>query len=153
MDAYQGSENDFYELIDRLQNTILQARAVPFTSSCMVDKEELLLLAGMLRDNLPQQIKQAKWLVDHNHQVIADARREAEQLKLQAEKQVANMVDEHEITQKARQVAAQTIESANSSAKQIRQGALDYANKRLTDLEEQLTSILVTLQKNKKELR
>ncbi|MDI9470016.1 MAG: ATPase [Bacillota bacterium] len=148
-----GGGNSLYELIDRLENTLLQARSVPFTTNCMVDKEEMLILIGMLRDNLPVEIKQANWLLDQNRQVVAEARKDAENITRQAEKRVAAMIDEHEITMQARQLAAQTIEAANKTALQIRHGALDYATKRLTELEDQLTTMLVTLQKNKKELR
>ena len=46
-----------------------------------------------------------------------------------------------------------TVDAAGNSARQIRAGALEYARKRLNDLEEQLTTMLVTIQKNKKELK
>ncbi len=147
------SENDLYELIDRLEGNVLNAKNVPFTSNCMVDKEEMLILIGMLRDNLPSEIKQAKWLLDQNRQVVAEARRDADNIVRQAEKRVTTMIDEHEVTMQARQLAAQTIEAANNSAKQIRNGAIDYAASRLSDLEEQLTDMLLQLQKNIKELK
>ena len=147
------SENDLYEMIDRLEGNVLNAKSVPFTSNCMVDKEEMLILIGMLRDNLPSEIKQAKWLLDQNRQVVAEARRDADNIVRQAEKRVTTMIDEHEVTMQARQLAAQTIEAANNSAKQIRNGAIDYAASRLSDLEEQLTDMLLQLQKNIKELK
>lgn len=147
------SENDLYELIDRLEGNVLNAKSVPFTSNCMVDKEEMLILIGMLRDNLPVEIKQAKWLLDQNRQVVAEARRDADNIVRQAEKRVATMIDEHEVTMQARQLAAQTLEQSNQSAKQIRSGAIDYAAGRLTDLEDQLTDILIQLQKHINELK
>lgn len=152
-DAPEISENDLYELIERLEGNVLNAKSVPFTSNCMVDKEEMLILIGMLRDNLPVEIKQAKWLLDQNRQVVAEARRDADNIVRQAEKRVATMIDEHEVTMQARQLAAQTLEAANKSAKQIRSGAIDYAATRLNDLEEQLTDMLLQLQKNIKELK
>ena len=151
--AAEMSENDLYDLIDRIESTVADAKNVPFTANVMVDKEEMLILIGMLRDNLPNDIKQARWLLDQNRQVVAEARKDADNIIRQAEKRVATMIDEHEVTMQAREMAAQTVEKANASAHQIRQGALDYANKRLTELEDQLTSMLVTLQKNKKELK
>lgn len=147
------SENDLYELIDRLEGNVLNAKSVPFTSNCMVDKEEMLILIGMLRDNLPHEIKQAKWLLNQNRQVVAEARQEADNIVRQAEKRVATMIDEHEVTMQARQLAAQTIEASNKSAKQIRGGAIDYAATQLNELEEQLTDMLLQLQKNIKELK
>jgi vacuolar-type H+-ATPase subunit H len=147
------SETDLQELINRLEDVVLQAKSVPFSNNCILDREEVLVLIGLLRDNLPAEILQARWLLDQNHQVVLEARREAETLIRQAERRVANMINEHEVTLQARQRASQTVDSANRSAAQIRAGALAYANKRLTVLEEQLTSILVMIQKNKKELK
>lgn len=145
-------EADFYELIDRLESSVDQARSFPFTDNCIVDREELLILISMIRENLPSEIKQAKWLLDQNRQLIAEARKEAESIMREAETRMTTMIDEHEITQKAKLIAGQTIDNANASATQIRKKSMDYAKKKLGDLEEQLTDMLVTIQKHKKEL-
>lgn len=149
----QLSEMDLIDLVARMEDLLLNARNVPFTNNVMVDREELLILVGMFRDNLPDEIRRARWLISQNQQVVEESRRIAESIVRQAERREATMINEHEITLRARQRAAQTIDAANSSARQIRDGALEYADKRLTVLEEQLTSMLVTIQKNKRELR
>ncbi len=141
------------ELLDRLENSVESAKALPFSNSCLVDREEMLVLIGMIRDNLPAELKQARWLLEQNRQLIAEARKEAENMMREAESRMAAMIDEHEITQQARQQAAQTVEAANNSARQIRAGAIEYARKRLNDLEEQLTAMLVMIQKNTKDLK
>lgn len=147
-----SGEADFYELIDRLEISVDQAKSFLFGDSCIVDREELLILISMIRENLPNEIKQAKWLLDQNRQLIAEARKEAESIMREAETRMTAMIDEHEITRKAKQQSAQLIENANTSSLQIRKKSLDYAKKKLCDLEEQLTEMLVTIQKNKKEL-
>ena len=63
------------------------------------------------------------------------------------------MIDEHEITQKARFQAADMLEKANIAAQKIRAGSMDYARKKLTEIEDQLTAMLMTVQHNKKELQ
>jgi len=147
------SQEDLYELIDRLEIGIDQAKSLPFTDTCFVDREEMLILISMIRENLPGEIKQAKWLLDQNKQIISEARKEAESIMREAEMRMTAMIDEHEITRQAKQHAGQTVENANQSAAQIRKKSLDYAKKKLTDLEEHLTDMLVTIQKNKKELK
>ena len=147
------TEQGTAELLDRLENCIHSARSLPFSDSILVDREEMIVLIGMIRESLPPELKQAKWLLEQNRQLIAQARKEAENIMREAESRMASMIDEHEITVQARQQAAQTLETANSSARQIRTGAMEYARKRLNDLEEQLTAMLVTVQKNKKELK
>lgn len=146
-------ENDLIDLIDSVEDLVINARTMPFTNNVIVDREAIMILINMLRDNLPLEIRKARWLISQNQQVVEESKRIAETIVRQAERREATMINEHEITLQARQRAAQTIEAANNSARQIRDGALDYANKRLTTLEEQLTSMLVTIQKNKKELK
>ena len=146
-------EQNTAELLNHLEQAIASARAVPFSSNCMVDREEMMVLVSMLRDNLPAELKQARWLLEQNRQLIAEARKEAENMIREAESRMPAMIAEQEITVKARQQAGQTIEAANQSARQIRNGAIEYARKRLADLDEQLTGMLVMIQKNLKELR
>ncbi|NLO35747.1 MAG: ATPase [Clostridiaceae bacterium] len=149
----KGQEQGIEDLINRLDHAVATARNVPFSNSCMVDREEMTVLISMIRDNLPAELKQAKWLLEQNRQLIAEARKEAESMIREAESRMAAMIDEHEITQQARQQSSQTIEAANNSARQIRNGSIEYARKRLADLEEQLTGMLVMIQKNLQELR
>jgi hypothetical protein len=151
--ASHNPEQDTAEMLDRLENTVSSARSMPFSDNCIVDREEMLVLVGMIRESLPAELKQAKWLLEQNRQLIAEARKEAENIVREAETRMASMINEHEITQQARQQAGMTVEAANNSARQIRAGALEYARKRLNDLEEQLTEMLVVIQKNKKELK
>ena len=141
------------ELIDRLESSVVSARGLPFSDNCVVDREEMLVLITMIRDNLPAELKQARWLLEQNRQLISEARKEAESIMREAESRMTTMIDEHEITQQARQQADITLENANQAARQIRNGAMDYARKRLCDVEDELTQMLVTIQRNKKELK
>lgn len=141
------------ELIDRLEGSVVSARALPFSDNCIVDREEMLVLITMIRDGLPAELKQARWLLEQNRQLIAEARKEAETIMREAESRMTAMIDEHEITMQARQQAEVTLENANQAARQIRNGAMEYAKKRLNDIEEQLTQMLLTVQRNKKELK
>ncbi len=149
----KNHEQDTAQLLDHLEHSVATAKSMPFSNSCMVDREEMLVLVGMIRDSLPAELKQAKWLLEQNRQLIAEARKEAETMIREAETRMAGMIDEHEITQQARQQAAQTLDAANHSARMIRSGAMEYARKRLSDLEDQLSEMLVTIQKNKKDLK
>ncbi|MDD2579916.1 MAG: ATPase [Clostridia bacterium] len=146
-------EHDTGDLLDHLENSVVTAKSMPFSNSCLVDREEMLVLIGMIRDSLPAELKQAKWLLEQNRQLIAEARKEAETMIREAESRMTSMIDEHEITQKARQQANQTLEAANHSAKMIRNGSMEYARKRLADLEEQLSEMLATVQRNKQDLK
>ena len=152
---HQGSasETDIIELLDRLTDTVRQAKSLPFSDNCVVDREDLLYWINQIRENLPEEIHQSRWLLEQNRQVVASARQKAESILRETEQRSAIMINEHEITLRAREMAQATIEQANQAAWQMRIAATDYARQRLTEVESQLTEILVRVQKNKKELK
>ena len=69
-----------------------------------------------------------------------------------AQAQMARMIDEHEITIKAREEATDLIEDATRQSTDIRNSAIKYTHDILTDLEDQLAEILTFVTRNKKEL-
>jgi vacuolar-type H+-ATPase subunit H len=149
----RSSETDLFELLDQLQETLTQAKGLPFSDNCIVDRQDVLYWVNQIRENLPEEVRQARWIVEQNRQVVASARQKAESILRETEQRSAIMIDEHEITLRAREMAQSTIDQANQAAWQIRVASTDYARQRLTEIENQLTDILVKVQKNKKELK
>jgi cell division septum initiation protein DivIVA len=149
----KSNETDLIELLDQLTETIRQAKGIPFSDNCVIDREDVLYWVNQIRDNLPEEIHQARWLLEQNRQVVASARQKAESILRETEQRSAIMINEHEITLRAREMAQMTIEQANQAAWQMRVASTDYARQRLSEVENQLTEILVKVQKNKKELK
>ncbi len=153
-DASQREDlKDSYELLDRMEHNVLQARSMPFSANCIIDREEFLVLIGMLRDGLPVELKQAKWLLDQSRELLETARQQSTEIVDDAQNQVAEMIDEHEITQQARRFAQETVAEANEEASQIREAAIQYTENRLAQVEDHLTEVLVTVRKHKKDLQ
>ena len=144
---------DSFELLNRLEALVSKAKSVPFSSNCMINREDVLMLTGMIRDALPAQLKQSKWLVEQSRELLDTAREQADSIVDDAQHEVQQMIDEHEITQQARVYAQETIDEANQMAEEIKEGAISYTEKRLSDLENQLTQVLVTIKKHKKDLQ
>jgi len=149
----RSSETDLFELLDQLQETVTQAKGLPFSDNCVVDRQDVLYWVNQIRENLPEEVRQARWIVEQNRQIVASARQKAESILRETEQRSAIMIDEHEITLRAREMAQMTIDQANQAAWQIRVASTDYARQRLTEVENQLTEMLVKVQKNKKELK
>lgn len=149
----KSNETDLIELLEQLTETVRQAKGIPFSDNCIVDREDVLYWVNQIRENLPEEIHQARWLLEQNRQVVASARQKAESILRETEQRSAIMINEHEITLRAREMAQMTIEQANQAAWQMRVASTDYARQRLTEVENQLTEILVKVQKNKKELK
>jgi vacuolar-type H+-ATPase subunit H len=139
-------------LLARMEEQLTDAKGVPFSDRCMVSRDDMLFMLRMVRESLPEELAEAKWLLEQNRQLIAEARKEAEKIMRDAEAQTARMIDEHEVTQQAQAEAREMLEQAVAQATEIRENAINYTKGILTDLENELTEMLVYIQKNKKDL-
>ena len=54
---------DVLVLIDKLDDVVHNARAVPLTDQVRVDREEIYDLLDQMRATIPEEIKQARWIV------------------------------------------------------------------------------------------
>lgn len=130
---------------DKLKN----ARKVPLSEQCMVDRVELLILLDNARKTLPDDLRRAKWLLEQNHNLISETRKEAEKIMREAEQEIAKMIDEHEITQAAKDEAVQIMENAAMESQRIHEQSQAYAGSLLEELESQLTEMLIFVRSNR----
>ena len=71
---------DVLVLIDKLDDLVHNAKAVPLTDTVRVDKEEIYDILDQMRATIPEEIKQARWIVKERQEMLAEAKREAERI-------------------------------------------------------------------------
>src|SRR4028118_58154 len=71
---------DVLVLIDKLDDLVHNAKPVPLTDQVRVDKEEIYDILDQMRATIPEEIKQARWIVKERQELRAAAKREAERL-------------------------------------------------------------------------
>ena len=54
---------DVLVLIDKLDDTVHNAKPVPLTDQVRVDKEEIYDILDQMRATIPEEIKQARWII------------------------------------------------------------------------------------------
>src|SRR5580704_18092443 len=69
---------DVLVLIDKLDDLVHNAKPVPLTDQVRVDKEEIYDILDQMRATIPEEIKQARWIVKERQEMLAEAKREAE---------------------------------------------------------------------------
>ena len=144
---------EIFTLLDELEEYLEGAKAVPFTSKCLADKEDILDIIKEIRLKLPDELKQAKWVKEERSRILVEAKKEADGIVKEAENRIISMIDEHEITRKAYEQKAQIIETANEMSREISKGTKDYADNVLMELETTLEEALKTIQNNRRELK
>jgi hypothetical protein len=62
---------DVLVLIDKLDDLVHNAKQVPLTDQVRVDKEEIYDILDQMRATIPEEIKQARWIVKERQEMLA----------------------------------------------------------------------------------
>ena len=143
---------DVLVLIDKLDDLVHNAKPVPLTDQVRVDREEIYDLLDQMRATIPEEIKQARWIVKERQEMLAEAKREAERIVKEARDQQQRLVSQEEITRQAERAAEEIVEDANTRAREIRLGAEDYADEILNTLEVNLQKFTAAVQRGRDRL-
>src|SRR4026207_2220728 len=92
---------DVLVLIDKLDDLVHNAKPVPLTDQVRVDREEIYDLLDQMRATIPEEIKQARWIVKERQEMLAEAKREAERIIKEARDQQARLISEEEVYKQA----------------------------------------------------
>src|SRR2546430_10394733 len=78
---------DVLVLIDKLDDLVHNAKAVPLTDQVRIDREEIYDILDQMRATIPEEIKQARWIVKERQEMLAEAKRETDRLLGEAREQ------------------------------------------------------------------
>ena len=148
MSLLEGSsaEPDAESLLRRVIEIIDGTRALPLSSSVKLDnKEEVLELLDEACDRLPEETKQARWLLKERDEFLAKMQREGEEILLAARLQAERMVQRTEIVREAQATARRSVEEGRDEARRLRLEAEDYCDQKLAAFEVVLDRTIKTV--------
>jgi cell division septum initiation protein DivIVA len=144
---------DVLVLIDKLDDIIHNARSVPLTDSVMIDREEMYDILDQMRSTIPEEIKQARWIVKERQEMLAEAKQEAERLLTEAQERAERLASETEVVRLAERNAQQVMEDARERERETRLGAEDYADEVLGNLEINLDKFIGAVRRGRERLQ
>ena len=144
---------DVLVLIDKLDDIIHNARSVPLTDSVMIDREEMYDILDQMRSTIPEEIKQARWIVKERQEMLAEAKQEAERMLTEAQERADRLASETEVVHLAERNAQQTMEDARERERETRLGAEDYADEVLGNLEINLDKFIGAVRRGRERLQ
>ncbi|HEY4332011.1 MAG TPA: hypothetical protein VGM78_05560 [Ilumatobacteraceae bacterium] len=136
-DAYArvGHVGDAETLVRRVADIIATAPTMPLSSSPRIDREEINDLLESALERLPDELRQARWMLKERHEFVAKTRREADELLEAARVQAERMVQRTEVVRAAEQRARQIIEAAEADSRRLRHETEDFLDQRLGSFE------------------
>jgi hypothetical protein len=129
-------------LIDELEDALAEGRRVPFSGRLLVDEERILDIIDRMRVAVPEELKQARRVINEQERLLAEARA-----------QVQQAMEEQGLMAAVEAERARLLDEADREAQVIRSGADDYARQVLEELEQRLIRLTTNVQNGLKELR
>ncbi|MGH3327682.1 MAG: hypothetical protein ACRDPT_07825 [Streptomycetales bacterium] len=140
---------DVHDKLDELSAVVENARALPMSASCIVNRVEALALLDEIRELLPEEFAHAELLLRDREAVIDEGRREAERVIDEARARQDSLVADAEVVREATRWAEDVHERALREATDIRLEADEYADRRLAHFEVALNNALAAVHRER----
>jgi cell division septum initiation protein DivIVA len=144
---------DLIERIDELQVLVEEAKAVPLSSSAVINRDEFLELLAQLKETVPEEVRQARWMSRDRDELIARARKESERIITEAAEQRDRLLSRTQIVHAAQREAERLIDEAKERCAQTRVEAEDYIDQKLAAFEILLNKTLNTVGRGREQLQ
>lgn len=139
---------DLAARIQQLESLVTEAKSMPLSASVLVNREELLELIKEMQESLPEEVKQARWVVKDREELLAKARREADSFLEKAHQEQLRLASQEEVLQRAAEEAEGVLAQAREEARQIRLEGEDYVDAKLAQFEIALRKIQEEAERN-----
>lgn len=123
------------------------------TKKGMVDLEQFKDCIDKIRLNMPDEIKNAKKVVNDRKSIIDEANRKAEKIIISAESRAKELTSNHEIARLAEMRASEIEKQAHAQAKAVKAAADAYITDVLTKTEEALSASLTAVRRTKSTIK
>lgn len=165
---------EILSLIEELEELVNEASTIPFSNRVVIDRDEIGEIIRKINVAIPEEIRRAKWIKEEKDQILIEAKKEAEEILRSAQEEEARLLDharfeENRVIEDARSLADQLVSNneitnmaethcrklvadAETTAKEIKHGAYEYADEMLEELENKLKDFVETIYHNRTEL-
>jgi cell division septum initiation protein DivIVA len=144
---------DVDQRLEELAILIEEAKAVPLSASCMVNRAQVLDMIEDIREALPESLSDADQLLAEREAVVAEGRIEADRLVAEARAEQMQMLSQHEVylvaVEESEALRAETIDEVT----RMRRETDDYIDGRLASFEITLHRTLTAVERGRDKLR
>ncbi|MXG25420.1 cell division initiation protein [Streptomyces sp. YIM 132580] len=143
---------DVQKKLDEIVEAVGNARAMPMSASCVVNRAELLAMLEEVREALPGSLAHAQELIGGQEQFAEQARQEAERIIQSAHAQRSSLIAETEIARQSQSEADRILSEARREAEEVRAEADDYVDSKLANFEVVLTKTIGSVDRGREKL-
>ncbi len=126
----------------QLEQIVREAKSMPLSSSVLISRDEVLEMLHEMQESLPEEIKQARWVVRDREELLAKARAEGDRIIEQAGEEQRRMAMKDAVAKRAEEEVARLLQEAEDTTGDMRREAEDYVDGKLAQFEIALRKIL-----------
>jgi hypothetical protein len=141
-----GYVGDAETLLRRAIDIVVTAPTMPLSSSPRIDRDEIIELLEESLHRLPDELRQARWMLKERQEFVAKTRRESDEILEAARVRAERMVQRTEVVRAAEQRARQVAEAADADSRRLKHETEDFLDQRLGSFEILLDKLQKTVQ-------
>jgi len=126
---------DVHDQLKRLEVMVREAKAMPMSASCLLNRAETLEAIERLRNVLPTDLDHADALLSDREAVLAAGREQGERLLEGARAERERLVEHSDVLVEARSRAVTVTAEAHVEATRLLADADDYVDRKLAEFE------------------
>ncbi|WP_406092076.1 cell division initiation protein [Streptomyces sp. NBC_01013] len=143
---------DVQKKLDEIVEAVGNARSMPMSASCVVNRAELLSMLEEVREALPGSLAQAAEVIGGHEQLVEQARQEAGRIIESAHAERGSLISGTEIARQSQAEADRILGEARKDADEIRAEADEYVDSKLANFEVVLTKTIGSVDRGREKL-
>jgi hypothetical protein len=132
---------DILYLVDRLENLISSSRRMPLMNQIIVKEPEILNIIDQMRTSIPEEIKQARRVIQDKERIIAQAQADATGLLARAREESERAINREGLLRVAEERSKELVRQAEEHAEHLKNEADIYVAETLRGLRDHLAEI------------
>jgi F0F1-type ATP synthase membrane subunit b/b' len=132
---------DILYLVDRLENLIATSRRMPLVNQIILKEADILNIIDQLRTTIPDEIKQARRVIQDKERILAQAQAEANALLARAREESELAVNREGLLKAAEMRSQELLQRAEEESEQLKNEADGYVVETLRALRDHLNNI------------
>jgi vacuolar-type H+-ATPase subunit H len=136
---------DILYLVDRLENLIASSRRMPLVNQIIVKESDILNIIDQMRTSVPDEIKQARRILQEKERIFAQAQTDATNIMGRAREEAERTMNREGLLKMAEERSKEIIRLAQEQAQQIHYQAAEHTEQLKADADGYATETLRNL--------
>lgn len=120
---------DILYLVDRLENLIASSRRMPLVNQIIIKEGDILGIVDQMRTSIPDEIKQARRIIQDKERIIAQAQADAANILTRAREETERVMNREGLLHAAEERSKELVEQANRQSQEMLRRAEEHSER------------------------